>query len=284
MLPPLNVVMHVVGSKADVRPFVTLGQTLKNSYGHRVRLATHTILKEFVEENGLEFFNIGGDPAEVTALMVNKNPSGMRPGMKLLRSGDIIKKRERIYEILKACWKSCFESGDGMDSNDSHRQQRQQQQRQRLSSSADPNSSDDVVCSERALDKPFVADAIIANPPSLAHIHCAEKLGIPLHLMYTYVAVLLRICDKQANEREICSMPWSPTQSFPHPLANIQFSNANAGITNFVSYAIIEMMTWQGLGDVINRFREKILGLESMSAVSALVMASQLKVPYNYCW
>jgi len=35
--------------------------------------------------------------------------------------------------------------------------------------------------------KPFVADAIIANPPSFGHIHCAEKLGVPLHLMFTYV-------------------------------------------------------------------------------------------------
>lgn len=35
------------------------------------------------------------------------------------------------------------------------------------------------------LKKPFVADAIIANPPSFGHIHCAEKLGIPLHMMFT---------------------------------------------------------------------------------------------------
>lgn len=257
VLPSLNVVMHVVGSKADVQPFVTLGQALKEVYGHRVRLATHTVLKGFVEENGLEFFNIGGDPAELTALMVNKNPSGMLPGTKLLRSGDIIKRRECIYNVLRACWRSCFESGDGMNIEDSH-------QRQQLVSSAGLNSSDDVIRSDGAFDKPFVADAIIANPPSFAHIHCAEKLGIPLHLMYT--------------------MPWSPTQDFPHPLANIQSSNANASITNFVSYAIVEMMTWQGLGDVINRFREKLLGLESISAVSALVMASQLKIPYNYCW
>ena len=33
--------------------------------------------------------------------------------------------------------------------------------------------------------RPFVADAIIANPPSLAHIHCAQRLGIPLHIMFT---------------------------------------------------------------------------------------------------
>ncbi|MCJ1462396.1 hypothetical protein MMC07_000997 [Pseudocyphellaria aurata] len=257
-VPSLNVVMHVVGTRADVQPFVALGQVLKKTYGHRVRLATHTTLKVWVEDNGLEFFNIGGDPVELTALMVNKNPSGMLPGTKLLRSGEIIKRRECIYNVLKACWRSCFESGDGINTEDSHQQQQQ------LLSSADLSSSDSVVRSEGVLDKPFVADAIIANPPSFAHVHCAEKLGIPLHLMYT--------------------MPWSPTQTFPHPLANIQSSNANAGITNFVSYAIIEMMKWQGLGDVMNRFREKILGLEPISAVSALVMASQLKIPYMYCW
>ena len=33
---------------------------------------------------------------------------------------------------------------------------------------------------------PFVADAIIANPPSFAPAHIAEKLGIPLHMMFTY--------------------------------------------------------------------------------------------------
>lgn len=32
----------------------------------------------------------------------------------------------------------------------------------------------------------FIADAIIANPQSLAHVHCGERLGVPLHLMSTY--------------------------------------------------------------------------------------------------
>lgn len=41
---------------------------------------------------------------------------------------------------------------------------------------------------------PFVADAIIANPPSFAPAHIAEKLGIPLHMMFTYVVLLLRAC------------------------------------------------------------------------------------------
>jgi UDP:flavonoid glycosyltransferase YjiC (YdhE family) len=79
-------------------------------------------------------------------------------------------------------------------------------------------------------------------------------------------------------------MPWSPTQAFPHPLANIQSSNADANMTNFISYALVEMMTWQGLGDVINRFREKSLGLEPISLIWAPGMASRLKIPYTYCW
>lgn len=40
---------------------------------------------------------------------------------------------------------------------------------------------------DSAGNRPFIADAIIANPPSFGHVHCAEKLGIPLHLMFTYV-------------------------------------------------------------------------------------------------
>jgi hypothetical protein len=79
-------------------------------------------------------------------------------------------------------------------------------------------------------------------------------------------------------------MPWSPTQSFPHPLANIQSSNTDVNIANFVSYALVEMMTWQGLGDVINRFRERALGLDPISLIWAPGMLSRLRVPYTYCW
>ena len=27
-------------------------------------------------------------------------------------------------------------------------------------------------------DQPFVADAIVANPPAYGHTHCAEKVGL----------------------------------------------------------------------------------------------------------
>ncbi|TQS37115.1 hypothetical protein Golomagni_02421 [Golovinomyces magnicellulatus] len=111
---------------------------------------------------------------------------------------------------------------------------------------------------------PFIADAIIANPPSFAHIHCAEKLGIPLHLMFTF--------------------PYTPTQKFAHPLANVKNSNLDTNYINFMSYPLVEMMTWQGLGDLINNFRVKTLGLEPISTLWAPGQLYRLKVPHTYLW
>lgn len=33
--------------------------------------------------------------------------------------------------------------------------------------------------------QPFAADAIISNPPTFAHIHVAEALGIPLIMSFS---------------------------------------------------------------------------------------------------
>lgn len=187
----LNIVIQVVGSRGDVQPFIALGQALQK-YGHRVRIATHNTFEAFVQESNLEFYPIGGDPKELMSYMV-KNP-GLIPSMKSLREGDIQRKREMIAEILSGCWKACIEP-------------------------------------DLKSQRPFVADAIIANPPSFAHIHCAQALGIPLHMMFT--------------------MPWSSTRAFPHPLANfrggeINIKQVTAATVNFASYAVVEWLTWQG--------------------------------------
>lgn len=79
-------------------------------------------------------------------------------------------------------------------------------------------------------------------------------------------------------------MPWTPTKAFPHPLANIQSSNADDVMTNYLTYTLVEMMTWHGLGDIINRFREKALDLEPLSAIWAPGLLSRLKISYTYCW
>jgi UDP:flavonoid glycosyltransferase YjiC (YdhE family) len=157
-------------------------------HGHRVRLATHDTFCDFVRASGLEFFPVGGDPAELMAYMV-KNP-GLIPSMESLRAGDIQKKRKMVAEMLEGFWRSCVEP--------------------------DP-----------VTQTPFVADAIIANPPSFAHVHCAQALGVPLHLMFT--------------------MPWTSTRSFCHPLANLKAGgDISQEVANYVSYLTVEWMTWQG--------------------------------------
>lgn len=181
--------IQVVGSRGDVQPFVALGSELRRR-GHRVRLATHDVFDGFVRAaGGLEFYPIGGDPAELMAYMV-KNP-GLIPRMRSLREGEIRKKRHMVAEMLEGCWRACVEP--------------------------DP-----------ATGRPFVAEAIIANPPSFAHVHCAQALGVPLHLMFT--------------------MPWTSTTAFPHPLANIEFGGSSlpVGTVNHISYLAVEWMTWKG--------------------------------------
>lgn len=182
----LNIVIQIVGSRGDVQPFIALGNALQK-HGHRVRIATHDVFANFVRESGLEFYPIGGDPAELMAYMV-KNP-GLIPQMKTLRDGEVQRKQAMVATMLDGCWRSCIQ--------------------------------DDPLTHE-----PFVADAIIANPPSFAHVHCAQALGIPVHLMFT--------------------MPWSSTKAFPHPLANLNPSSMDPRTANWVSYGVVEWLTWQG--------------------------------------
>ena len=169
-----------------MQPFIALGEELQR-VGHRVRIATHNVFQDFVQTSGLEFYPIGGDPSELMAYMV-KNP-GIIPKFDSIRAGDISKKQKMIKQMLQGCWDSCIE----------------------------PDPVTGVF---------FVAEAIIANPPSFAHIHCAEALSIPVHMMFT--------------------MPWSPTRAFPHPLANVQVTDTDPNVTNFLSYGLVDMLTWQG--------------------------------------
>jgi hypothetical protein len=236
----LNIVIQVVGSHGDVQPFVALGEELQR-HGHRVRLATHAKFETFVKSAGLEFYPIGGDPVELMSYMV-RNP-GLIPSMKSLLAGDIQQKRASIAEILQGCWRSCIVP--------------------------DPHSK-----------KPFVADAIIANPPSFAHLHCAQALGIPVHLMFT--------------------MPWTGTRAFHHPLANLKYSGNDPTMGNLISYYFVEWVTWQGLvsspayidpllmnsrlGDLINKWRRDTLELDPIPATEGPNLLETLKIPFTYCW
>lgn len=73
-----------------------------------------------------------------------------------------------------------------------------------------------------------MADAIIANPPSFAHVHYAQALGTPVHMMFT--------------------MPWTITRAFPHPLANIWNSERDESFGNYLSYGVVDWLTCKSWG------------------------------------
>ncbi|UJR08606.1 hypothetical protein I4U23_012865 [Adineta vaga] len=223
-IPRLAIVILIVGTRGDVQPFIALGQALRTA-GHRVRLATHETFRSFVRGNGLEFYPLAGDPADLMEFMV-KN-AGIVPSMSSIIAGDVTKKRQSLSDILTSTWNACIADDD-----------------------------------ETSL--PFRAEAIIANPPSFGHIHCAEKLRIPLHIMFT--------------------MPYSPTSAFPHPLCNIESCKGPMEKINRYSYDVIEMLTWSGMGDIVNKFRKKILNLSTIRTRQAVRAMVDERVPHTYCW
>lgn len=236
-IPPMNIVIMVIGSRGDIQPFLKIGQILKEKHGHRVRIATHPAFRKFVQEEiGLEFFSIGGDPSELMSFMV-RNP-GLIPSFETLTSGEVGRRRDSMFDMFNGFWRACINTTD--------------------------DEKDTANLKMLGNKSPFIADAIIANPVSFAHYHCAERLGIPLHLVFTF--------------------PYTPTTSFPHPLANIKSTNVDREYTNYMSYPLVELMQWQGLGDIINRFRVKTLGLEPVSTLWAPGQLTRMRVPMTYLW
>ena len=108
-IPHLSIVIQIVGSRGDVQPFIALSKQLQKD-GHRVRIATHETFRKWVRGHNVEFFPLGGDPAELMAFMVENG--GLIPSVSSIARGDVAKKRKAIAEILDTTWKSCVEPDD----------------------------------------------------------------------------------------------------------------------------------------------------------------------------
>ncbi|XP_038979477.1 sterol 3-beta-glucosyltransferase UGT80A2-like isoform X2 [Phoenix dactylifera] len=104
----------------------------------------------------------------------------------------------------------------------------------------------------------FKADAIIANPPAYGHTHVAEALKVPIHIFFT--------------------MPWTPTNEFPHPLSRVK---QPAGYR--LSYQIVDFMIWLGIRDMINDFRKIKLKLRPVTYLSG-AQGSASDIPHGYIW
>eukprot|EP00669_Euglena_mutabilis_P006638 TRINITY_DN2177_c0_g1_i1.p1 TRINITY_DN2177_c0_g1~~TRINITY_DN2177_c0_g1_i1.p1 ORF type:complete len:569 (-),score=36.91 TRINITY_DN2177_c0_g1_i1:147-1853(-) len=117
---------------------------------------------------------------------------------------------------------------------------------------------------------PFIADAIISNPPTFGHIHIAEALRVPLHLMFP--------------------QPWVPTMMFPHPMAcfdkdrqAFSYSKRWCG-SNYRSYRLVDELMWGGLAGVVNAFR-KSLKLDHLSlGDAASTYVTDCRVPFAHMW
>jgi sterol 3beta-glucosyltransferase len=224
-VPSLSIVIMVVGSRGDVQPFIPIGRRLAEQ--HRVRLATHPEFRSMVEQAGLEFYPLAGDPHALMAYIV-KTGGRIIPTRLNQFVEDVPKKRAMIAEILASTWRACTE--------------------------ADPDRPDAPA---------FRADMILANPPSYGHIHCAEALHAPLHMIFT--------------------MPWSATAAVPHPFARID-PGADGPVQNFLSYGVVDLLIWSGIADLVNAFRKDTLGLPSISLADGAALLEDHEVPFTYLW
>eukprot|EP01033_Poteriospumella_lacustris_P010913 gene10913-7762_t len=201
-MPKLNVLIMAVGTRGDIQPFRQFGMRLKQD-GHRVRLATHELFRSYVLEQGLEFYPLAGDPMLLSEFMVKTGGSIFPLSAELLK--EVPKFHAMICDIVASAWRACLE----------------------------PDPKDEAA-------KPFAADAIISNPVTYAHCHCAEALGIPLHLMFP--------------------QPWVPTKAFPHPLSRLPYSR-RWHTENRVSYELVDRALWLSFERDLNAFRVSV-GLE----------------------
>eukprot|EP01006_Ploeotia_vitrea_P026779 TRINITY_DN59726_c0_g1_i1.p1 TRINITY_DN59726_c0_g1~~TRINITY_DN59726_c0_g1_i1.p1 ORF type:complete len:784 (+),score=89.28 TRINITY_DN59726_c0_g1_i1:35-2386(+) len=107
-------------------------------------------------------------------------------------------------------------------------------------------------------DNPYRPDILISNPPVQVHVHVAQALQIPLRIFFT--------------------MPWTPTQAFPHPMhtygLGTVYSNKN-------SYKVMEWMMWVGMKSLINELRSSKLGLPEV--MNAATWLRSEHIPHVYC-
>lgn len=231
VVPVMNICILVVGTTGDLNPFIGIGKRLVQD-GHRVRIGSHAMYRSNVMEEGLEFYPLAGDPQELSRYMVKTGGQLIPTGYDAITK-EMPRNMEIIQQILESTWPAV--------------------------SAADPDHGGKGVCGRK-----FVANAIISNPVSYGHVHVAERLGCPLHIMFP--------------------QPWVPTKAFPHPLANLPY-NGKVLFGNYLSYKAVDAFMWAGTEGMVNRFREHTLHLHKIrKGEGGRNILLDLKIPHSFMW
>lgn len=192
--------------------------------GHRVRIATHAQHRRMVRAYGCEHFPLGGNPVQLSKWMVQSGGT---------LSGEVLRfepaKLAMLREVILSLWPAV--------------------------SAKDPYEFEAA---------PFLADAIIANPPCIGHVHVAEALGVPLHMMFP--------------------QPWLPTRAFPHPMSGLRVG-APPSELNALSYSLAEEALWVGNAGAINAWRRSVLHLPVVQiGTMAGNVTERFRVPFSFLW
>ncbi|KAK8853460.1 hypothetical protein IAR55_004167 [Kwoniella newhampshirensis] len=223
-VPILNIVMFVVGNSEEIQIYIALALELIIRHSHRVRIATQEAHKGAIERAKQ---SLGGK--------VGKDGRALEYKLDIFDIYDSptssLAEWCRRPDTLEATFRSFYKS---------------------------------TYWPEPISGSSFAADLIVACPSAVAHIHVAELLGLPLHI--------------------VSATPWSPTTAFSQPYTTIRRSNAEARLSAYLSYALIENLMWKSLGKTISDFRQLTLGLPPSDKVIGPGLLDRLKIPFTYCW
>lgn len=182
-----TILLMVVGSRGDIQVFLNIAKLLTTSYGYHVRIATHPSHQILVEREGIEFYSVGGSPGAF-AKAFSEKPNILSSAIK----GELGALRQSFNLMIGRYWRSSFDSNTNLDG------------------------------AEKLSLRPFLADAIVSSLPTLAHIHCAEKLQAPLVL--------------------VSNQPLLPTGEFPHVFTMTKPRFSSGLLWNYISFFCMELL------------------------------------------
>ncbi|KAL8826943.1 MAG: hypothetical protein Q9170_007210 [Blastenia crenularia] len=230
-----SVLMMAIGSRGDIQVFLNIAKRIAGSYGYRIRIATHPSHQSLVVESGFEFYSVGGNPEEF-AKAFTENPNILLSVVK----GQFQVLRHRFHSMIDKYWKS----------------------------SIDNDISTYASEKRKFIQRPFLADSIVSSLPTLAHVHCAEKLQVPLLL--------------------VSVQPTLPTSDFPHVFTLTKPQLVAGRQWNYWSYILVELIwvdrNWLAVTSYLNVLRQKVYGMRALSWTRATYDLWRMKIPHVCLW